>query len=329
MRRGLYAALVAAMVATAGLVVAGSRPAQSGELRCNGNAALCDRALGDVAFATTHNSMAATVYRFVPPNQRRSIPSQLRHGIRGFQIDVYGGTARVRVVVLSLGRRLVRTVVATMAGAEEFGYIVAAEVHRRGLDLAARKGYVCDGELANWTIFEEHFRAQGFVPILDFLHLLAHLYAAAQAAGGGPARQWARYLDWLRWAWGGQREKLWAALCAAASRAGAPPKGVGDQDPRLILAQTVQYVEHNLERMDYPRYRKLGLPISSAPVESAIKQFNRRMKGTEKFWTPAGAEAVLQVRAAYLSEDGRAERYWNTPRPHYRAVGRNRLALVA
>jgi len=226
-------------------------------------------------------------------------------------------------------QRLVRTVVATMAGAEEFGYIVAAEVHRRGLDLAARKGYVCDGELANWTIFEEHFRAQGFVPILDFLHLLAHLYAAAQAAGGGPARQWARYLDWLRWAWGGQREKLWAALCAAASRAGAPPKGVGDQDPRLILAQTVQYVEHNLERMDYPRYRKLGLPISSAPVESAIKQFNRRMKGTEKFWTPAGAEAVLQVRAAYLSEDGRAERYWNMPRPHYRAVGRNRLALVA
>jgi hypothetical protein len=32
-------------------------------------------------------------------------------------------------------------------------------------------------------------------------------------------------------------------------------------------------------------------------------------------------------RAAYLSEDGRAERYWNMPRPRYRAVGRNRLSL--
>jgi len=38
--------------------------------------------------------------------------------------------------------------------------------------------------------------------------------------------------------------------------------------------------------------------------------------------------AVLQVRAAYLSQDGRADRNWAMPRPHYRAVGRNRLALV-
>jgi len=38
---------------------------------------------------------------------------------------------------------------------------------------------------------------------------------------------------------------------------------------------------------------------------------------------------VLQVRAAYLSQDGRADRNWALPRPHYRAVGRNRLALVS
>ncbi len=85
---------------------------------------------------------------------------------------------------------------------------------------------------------------------------------------------------------------------------------------------------NNLDKMDYPRYRKLGLPTSSAPVESQIKQFNRRVKGTEKFWTEEGAEAVLEVRAAYLSQDGRADRNWALPRPRYRAVGRNRLALV-
>jgi hypothetical protein len=88
-------------------------------------------------------------------------------------------------------------------------------------------------------------------------------------------------------------------------------------------------VTHNIDKMDYPRYRRLGLPTSSAPVESQIKQFNRRVKGTEKFWTEEGAEAVLQVRAAYLSQDGRAERNWAMPRPHYRAVGRNRLAPVS
>jgi hypothetical protein len=62
--------------------------------RCNGSAALCDRPLGTVAFATTHNSMASEANNFRGPNQARSIPAQLRHGIRGMQLDVYAGTAK-------------------------------------------------------------------------------------------------------------------------------------------------------------------------------------------------------------------------------------------
>lgn len=224
---------------------------------------------------------------------------------------------------------LVRTVVATMCGADEFGYMLATEVYLRNLDLAQRKGYVCDGMACNWTIWEEHFCRLGFVPILDFLHLLTYLYSAAQAVGGGAKQQWARYELWLRWAWTGEREKVWAALQAAAAKAGAPPKDAGEQDARRILADAARYVENNLTRMDYPRYRKLGLPLSSAPIESVVKQFNRRVKGTEKFWVRRGVEAVLQVRAAYLSQDGRVERLWARPRPHYRSVGRNRLALAA
>ena len=65
--------------------------------------------------------------------------------------------------------------------------------------------------------------------------------------------------------------------------------------------------------------------VISAPVESVIKQLNRRVKGTEKFWLRGGLEAVLQVRAAYLSEDDRARRYWQRPRPRGRAVGSKRL----
>ncbi len=226
-------------------------------------------------------------------------------------------------------QRLVRTVVASMCGAEEFGYILAAEAYARGFDLAQRKAYVADGLPFNWKIWADHFRASGFVPILDFLHLLTYIYAAAQAAGVGAQRQWARYEKWLGWAWGGEREKLWAALQSESARAGAPPKDAPEHDPRVILAGAARYVENNLTRMDYPRYRKLGLPISSAPMESVVKQFNRRIKGTEKFWLKEGAEDVLQVRAAYLSEDDRVQRYWSMPRPHYRAVGRNRLCLVA
>jgi hypothetical protein len=42
-------------------------------------------------------------------------------------------------------------------------------------------------------------------------------------------------------------------------------------------------------------------------------------------WKVRGAEAVLQVRATYVREDGRAERSGSRPRPHLRAAGPGRL----
>ena len=62
--------------------------------------------------------------------------------------------------------------------------------------------------------------------------------------------------------------------------------------------------------------------------DQQVKQFNQRVKGTEKFWLRAGAEAILQGRAAYLSEDGRGLDFY-AHRPRGPAEGRNRLRLTA
>jgi hypothetical protein len=82
------------LLAALALVPLASPARGAAEERCNGEVDLCGRSLGDVAFATTHNSMASTANGFVPPNQRRSMQSQLAHGIRGFQIAAYFGTPR-------------------------------------------------------------------------------------------------------------------------------------------------------------------------------------------------------------------------------------------
>lgn len=86
-------------------------------------------------------------------------------------------------------------------------------------------------------------------------------------------------------------------------------KALADDDPRKILDQELGYLQNNQERMDYPRYRRLGLPWTTSHVESTVKIFNRRVKGSEKFWGETGAEAILQLRAAFLSEDGRLDRH--------------------
>ncbi len=95
------------------------------------------------------------------------------------------------------------------------------------------------------------------------------------------------------------------------------------------MEETLTYVNNNRQRMNYQEYRCLGLPVSSAPVESTIKQINRRIKGSEKFWLAGGAEAMLQLRAAQLSQDGRWKRYLARPRKHRRAAGTGRLAQAA
>ena len=225
---------------------------------------------------------------------------------------------------------MVRTVVASTANSEGLGWQVAAEVHRRGLHKAKRKGYICDGLNYNWSIFDMHFVAAGFVAILDFIHLLAYLYGAAQAsAGKGSEQARGRYERWLRWAWGGQVKELLSELEQESKRLGEPPQGCSEEDPRRVVQKALGYARNNSGRMDYPRYRELGLPVCSAGVESTVKQLNRRVKGSEKFWLEGGADAMLQLRAAHLSEDGTARRLWDQPRPEGRAVGEGRLRPAA
>lgn len=221
---------------------------------------------------------------------------------------------------------LVRTAVATLAGVEDFGYQVATEVFRRNFDTAEYKACVCDGQHYNWAVWKTHLQPLGFVPILDFLHMLSYLYAAAHASVKAPLPAWQKYERWLRATWAGDVDTVLQELERDVQRLGPPPDTVADNEPRAIVFDARRYLQNNRERMNYPRYRRLGLPISSAPVESLIKQFNRRVKGSEKFWLHGGAEAVLQVRAAYLSQDDRADRFWNSPRPRLRAAGAHRLA---
>src|SRR5262249_55180240 len=130
---------------------------------------------------------------------------------------------------------LVKTVVATTRDVEAFGWQVAAEVHRRGLDRAERKACVCDGSQALWALFSLHLLASGFIPILDFVHLVTCLYAAAGAvAGKGTPAAWRLYERWLRLAWSGDVAPLLAAVRDAARRRGEPPDGAAEAARRRL-----------------------------------------------------------------------------------------------
>jgi hypothetical protein len=215
--------------------------------------------------------------------------------------------------------RLVRTVVATTAKVEEFGWMVSAEAMARKFYAAVKRALIGDG--GNWIdpLGQMHF--DGWLQILDFLHLLVHLFAAARMAFVGNAKgAWKLYEGMLRDAWGGRVQQVIDTLKSQMARMRADASATKDACKVVELA--LGYVERNRERMDYPRYRQLGLPVVSALVESLIKQINLRVKGSEQFWNDGGLEKVLQVRAAYLSQDDRADKH-HDHRPRAAAVGRN------
>jgi hypothetical protein len=217
-------------------------------------------------------------------------------------------------------KRLVRTVVATTQAVEPFGWMVSAEAMKRKMYAAIKRALIGDG--GNWIEPMGLLHFSGWIQILDFLHLLVHLFAAARLAHARDAvAAWKLYERMLRDAWGGRVQEVIDTLKSQQDRLRADASAA--KDALRVVELTTNYVERNRERMNYPRYRQLGLPVGSALVESLIKQINHRVKGTEKFWNNGGLEAVLQVRAAYLSQDGRDEAF-HEQRPRGPAVGRNR-----
>ena len=204
---------------------------------------------------------------------------------------------------------LVRSVVATRAGQTAFGERLVAEAHGRGFHAARRKAFVADGAASNWSVHKKHF--SHYTPILDFTHAICYVYAAAMAGRAGQAA-WHDYVRWAQWLWEGAVDQLIAAVAARSDGLGPPPDG-DEASPAAIVVKTLGYLKNQRQRMKYNQYRRLGLPITSSHIESTIKQINRRVKGTEKFWDQ-GAEPLLTLAADHLSETGRLDRFWKTRR---------------
>jgi hypothetical protein len=206
---------------------------------------------------------------------------------------------------------LARSVVASRHDVETFGTLLVSEAYQRRFPGAARKAFVADGSESNWGVWRRHF--PDYVPVLDFIHALTYVYAAAMA-GRALKEGWQAYRAWAQWVWGGQTDRVIAALELRQQELGEPAKETPKTSPCAIVAKSLGYLRNQRSRMAYPDYRKQGLPITSTHVESTVKQINRRMKGTEKFWS-RGVEGMLTLVADHLGDTPTLARFWRN-RPH-------------
>ena len=83
-----------------------------------------------------------------------------------------------------------------------------------------------------------------------------------------------------------------SVLEARQQELGEPTSEDSSTSPRRIVSSTLTYLKNQSPHMSYPAYRTAGLPITSSHMESTMKELNYRLKGTEKFWSDEGGEAV-------------------------------------
>lgn len=203
---------------------------------------------------------------------------------------------------------LVRTCISSLCSSEEFGPMMAAEADSRGFFTAEKRAFLGDGQKYNWSIQRRWF--PDFTAVADFIHIVEYVYDAAKALYEGSAERWKQYVVWAGTCWEGKVTVVIDELSQHLSALPLSDPSDGETGRRETVQRTMIYLINNCSRMDYPRYRREGLPVTSSLAESLVKQISKRVKGTEKFWDdgPRG-EAILQIRAACISQGNRLSRF--------------------
>ena len=178
---------------------------------------------------------------------------------------------------------------------------VAEEMDRRDPSGSLTRLALTDGERALQIRVDQTLRV---TLILDLIHVLEKLWKAAYVFHPE----------------GSLAADLWVmdrALRILFGEAGQVVKGIRQSitkrslsgAKRKTLESVAGYLYANRSRMRYDQYLANGWPIASGPVEGACKNLIKdRMERSGMRWSEAMAEAIVQLRAVYLSGD--FDSYW-------------------
>jgi hypothetical protein len=102
----------------------------------------------------------------------------------------------------------------------------------------------------------------------------------------------------------GQIEPLVARLREIATE-----QPLSQPELRAEILKEANYFDTNASRMNYPRFRSMGLFVGSGVIEAGCKAVvGSRLKRSGMFWTVRGANAIIALRCCRLN--GRFEDYW-------------------
>ena len=142
--------------------------------------------------------------------------------------------------------------------------------------------------------------------ILDWWHALEKWWEAAAALFDDDAPTAHSWME-------RQKSHLWHGQLRQVIRAIRQVCPRGQPLPEKVRT-AVGYTFNNRCRMRYKQFRQAGYPIGSGTVEAACKLvIQERMKQAGMRWSRDGAQAMLALRSALLSD--RWDEVWDSLRP--------------
>lgn len=177
--------------------------------------------------------------------------------------------------------------------AKDFANQLWAESCQRGLEKAKQVTSVNDGALWIWSIVWMCFAR--CIQILDWWHAVQYLWTIAGVALGDDQAAAHTWVDTQK-------------RCLAQSNLRQVMRNTRRLFPRTQplpdpVLKSLTYLFRNRWRMCYREFRAAGCPIGSGTVESACKLVvQQRMKQAGMRWSRDGAQAMLALRSALLSD---------------------------
>lgn len=205
-----------------------------------------------------------------------------------------------------------KSYVTTFESVEKFKDVLYCEALVRGVDRSEQVLVMGDGAPWIWSWIASLFEKR--IEILDWFHLKDKVWKTGEVLFGPRSKE--EMTAWvearLQELWEGQIDTLLKELDRQRKERGVRRRKNSQWELHAIELLE-QYVETNRSRMDYPRYRKLGLPVGSGVVEAACKSVvGGRMKRSGMLWRKDSAEPLLHLRAEFKS--GRWDQKWQQMR---------------
>ncbi|MEK7246873.1 MAG: ISKra4 family transposase [Chloroflexota bacterium] len=170
---------------------------------------------------------------------------------------------------------------------QQFAKLLWVEIVRKSFDRAQQLVLISDG--AEWVRSLAKWLPVQPLLILDLFHVKHRIWEVANALYGEhtpAATAWAQIQ--CECVEAGQASSVIASLEALSPRAKATK----------LVRLLVEYLQANLDRMDYPAYRKRGLRVGSGAVESANYHVTgARLKLQGMRWSLQGAREMSYLRA--------------------------------